>query len=121
MSISDAPWLPVAFGFFAGMLTVAALGRWLRVVLVLRQERRLAHTTHAQSNPRFLGIPRLAFAHPTPWLCLVGLPFPAYYFIHLGSSVGAAWFFAALSGVILLWLLATALLIWWYRKKRAAT
>ena len=72
----------IAAGIFAGLMTVSAAGRWLRVVSGLRQE------AHAQV--RIAGVPLLAFAHPTPWICLIALPLLAYYFVHVRhSSAGA--------------------------------
>ncbi len=98
-------WASIAAGVFAGLLAVSAAGRWLRVVGGLRQE--------AGAQVRIAGIPLLAFVHPTPWLCFIGLPVAAYYFVHVRASSNGARFFSALGTVVLVWLVASALVIAW--------
>lgn len=110
MDTFDAPvWASIA-GVFAGLLTVAAAGRWLRVLGGLRQE--------SGAQVRVAGIPLVALAHPTPWLCAVGLPVAAYYFIHVRASAGGTRFFSALGIVVLIWLLASVAVITWVLRKR---
>ena len=108
-------WLPLGFGFFAGMAIIAMLGNWLKFVLGLRQSVSSAYPSKAQL--RVLGFPLLAFISPAPWLGFIGLPFAAYYFIGVRHSESAALFFAVIGSLILVWLVASVFLIWHFRKR----
>ena len=108
-------WVPLGFGFFAGMAIIAMVGNWLKFVLGLRQSASSAYPPKAQL--RILGFPLLAFISPAPWLGFIGLPFAAYYFMRVRHSASAALFFAVIGCLILVWLVASAFLIWHFRKR----
>ncbi len=106
-------WAAICAGIFAGAIAVSVFGRWLRFVFGLR-------LSSSPSQTRILGVPVLAYAHPTPWLCLVGLPYVAYYFVHVRSSSAAAHFFTTIGIVVLLWVVASVLITTRLQKKRRA-
>jgi hypothetical protein len=116
MSLSGVdPWLPLGFGLFGGLATIAVVGNWLKFVLGLRQSESSVYPPKPQL--RILGFPLLAFISPAPWLGFIGLPFAAYYFIGVRHSASAALFFAVIGGLILVWLVASGFLIWHLRKR----
>jgi hypothetical protein len=93
-------WASVGAGLFAGLLTVAILGRWLRFVLALR----LGEKSGAGDKPRqirLFGLPLLALVSPVPWLFLLALPYAAYYFVHVRPSPGGTRFFCTLGIMVL--------------------
>jgi len=110
-------WLAI-LGFFAGMVTVTLIGRWLRFIQGLRGEPRPIADGVARTQFRVLGIPLLALVHPIPWLVFGALPAAIYYFIWARASTKASWFFAGLGVAVLLWLLGTAALVLKVRRRR---
>jgi hypothetical protein len=113
---SCAFWLAMGFGFFAGLGTVAILGRWLRFILGLRQGQVVGGRGKAQF--RVLGIPLLGFVSPTPWLGLVGLPYAAYHFIYIRKSHSAAVFFGMIGALVFVWLFVSAVAFLYFRRRR---
>ena len=64
---------PLPLGFFAGLIAVPLLMRW--VLLLLGAIGKLPpQLGSASQRPRAIGI-GLAIAHPVPWLLLLGLAF----------------------------------------------
>jgi len=117
MSLSGVDlWLPLGFGFFAGLAIVAMIGNWLKFVLGLRQS--VSSTYPPRTQPRVLGFPLLAFISPAPWLGFLGLPFAAYYFIGVRHSASAALFFAVIGTLVLVWLGGSAAIFWHFKKRR---
>jgi hypothetical protein len=117
MNLSGAElWLPLGFGFLAGLAIIGAIGNWLKFVLGLRQSVSPAYPSKPQR--RIGGFPLLAFISPVPWLSFLGLPFAAYYFIRVRNSESSIAFFAAIGSLILIWLVGSALLIWRLRKRK---
>jgi hypothetical protein len=116
MNLSGADlWLPLGFGFLAGLAIVGAIGNWLKFVLGLRQSVSPAYPSKPQR--RIGDFPLLAFISPVPWLSFLGLPFASYYFIRVRHSESAIAFFAVIGSLILIWLVGSTLLIWRLRKK----
>jgi hypothetical protein len=103
-------WFSIGGGLFAGLIAVSLLGRWGRFILGLRQSATVTASGES-AQIRVLGIPPLAFLSPAPWMCFIGLPFAAYYFIHVRAAPYAPPFFASLGAVILLWIVASVILI----------
>ena len=110
MNFDGMFWFSIGGGLFAGLIAVSLLGRWGRFILGLRQSA-TANASDGASQFRVLGIPLLAFLSPAPWICLIGLPLAAYYFIHVRAAPYASAFFATLGGVILLWIVASVILV----------
>jgi hypothetical protein len=108
-------WMPLGFGFFAGLATVATIGTWLKFVLALRQSVSPVYPPKAQF--RILGFPLLSFISPVPWIGFVGLPFAAYFFIHMRHSKSATVFFGTLGILVSVWLVGSIALIWHFRKR----
>lgn len=116
MNLSSAElWLPLGFGFLAGLAIIGVIGNWLKFVLGLRQS--FSPTYPPKPQRRVGGFPLLAFISPVPWLAFLGLPFAAYYFIRVRHSASAIAFFAVIGGLVFLWLVGSALLIWRFRKR----
>jgi hypothetical protein len=109
-------WASVGSGLFAGLFTVAILGRWLRFVLALRLEGKSGGPDRS-GQIRVFGFPLLAFVSPVPWLFFVALPCAAYYFIRVRPSPSGIRFFCSLGVVVSLWLIASAFLILRFRMK----
>jgi hypothetical protein len=108
-------WLPIGFGFFAGLAIIAMIGNWLKFVLALRQSISPVYPPKAQL--RILGFPLWAFISPVPWIGLVALPFAAYFFVHVRHSQGARFFFGTIGILVLVWLVGSIALIWRLRKQ----
>jgi hypothetical protein len=108
-------WVPLGFGFFAGLATVAVVGNWLKFVLALRQSVSPVYPPKAQF--RIAGFPLLAFISPVPWISFVGLPFSAYFFIHVRHSKSAMVFFGTLGILVLVWLVSSIAVFWHFRKR----
>jgi len=102
-------WLAIGFGFVAGLATLWTFGRWVSFVGRLRQDSFLADERQKPQH-RIIGFPVLGFAQPTPWLVIIGLPYAAYYFVHVRQSQGGAWFFGTIGAVVVCWLVGEGVL-----------
>jgi hypothetical protein len=110
-------WLALGLGLMAGLATLWTFGRWIRFIGGLRQDSVLVGGLRKPRH-RILGIPLLGFAQPTPWLVIIGLPYAAYYFVHVRQSQSGTWFFGTIGAVILCWLIGEAVLSLDIQKKR---
>jgi len=118
MSNSGAEmWLAIGFGLVAGLATLWTFGRWVRFVGGLRQDSDLVEGRRKPRH-RIIGIPLLGFAQPTPWLVIIGLPYAAYYFVHVRQSQSGTWFFGTIGAVVLCWLVGEAVLRLEFQKNR---
>jgi hypothetical protein len=109
-------WIPLTFGFSAGVAVIAMVGNWLKFVLALRQSASPFHAPKAQL--RIMGFPLLAFISPVPWIFFLGLPFAAYFFIGVRHSQGARLFFATIGVLVLVWVVGSIALIWRLKRRQ---
>lgn len=110
-------WLAIGLGLMAGLATLWTFGRWVRFIGGLRQDSVLAGERQKPQH-RVMGIPLLGFAQPTPWLVIIGLPYSAYYFVHVRQSQSGAWFFGTIGAVVVCWLVGEAVQRLDIQKKR---
>jgi hypothetical protein len=110
-------WLAIGLGLVAGLATLWTFGRWVRFIGGLRQDS-VPVGGRPKPRHRIMGIPLLGFAQPTPWIVIIGLPYAAYYFVHVRESQSGAWFFGTIGAVVLCWLMGGAVLSLDIQKRR---
>jgi hypothetical protein len=112
-------WLAIGLGVMAGLATLWTFGRWLHFIGGLRRD---SVPVGGRQKPRYriMGIPLLGFAQPTPWLVIIGIPYAAFYFVHVRQSQSGAWFFGTIGAVVLCWLIGVAALSLDIKKRRCS-